>query len=284
MASHWWGYSCGSKNNYDFVLLKLVLTPKINFMLSTKSLWLALVITTVAMSACRKGDEDPFFSLLSRKARLAGDWQLSTIEGERHRDYVDEDNAAIYTSGDEHSIETIIINTNSAISTVHNSEIIDYSMQIEKDGTWSKTIKLNQKEVIEFSGEKTSTTYPIDMAYTGTWAFVGKTKKNFKNTERIMFTLHSYVLQPSFKVIYTEYEDGSPTEKDSLHQLGLNITYTEDELSNVYEIEMLKAKEMKWASRSINFTEIFKGENDPISGSSYTYDNVAFETIVWKHK
>jgi hypothetical protein len=39
-----------------------------------------MVVTLIA--SCKKGDEDPFFSLKTREARMKGEWELVNIEGE----------------------------------------------------------------------------------------------------------------------------------------------------------------------------------------------------------
>ncbi|PIP55156.1 MAG: hypothetical protein COX07_01410 [Bacteroidetes bacterium CG23_combo_of_CG06-09_8_20_14_all_32_9] len=41
-------------------------------------LLLLLVIIIVIIPSCKKGDNDPFLSLRSRKARITGEWKLIT--------------------------------------------------------------------------------------------------------------------------------------------------------------------------------------------------------------
>jgi hypothetical protein len=42
---------------------------------------IAVILVSVLAESCRKGDNDPFLSLRSRKARVAGSWTLTTANG-----------------------------------------------------------------------------------------------------------------------------------------------------------------------------------------------------------
>ena len=46
---------------------------------SIKLAALALVIAATSFSGCKKGENDPFLSLKSRKSRAAGEWKLSAF-------------------------------------------------------------------------------------------------------------------------------------------------------------------------------------------------------------
>lgn len=139
-------------------------------MRSIKSLCLALFLLTVALGACKKGEEDPFFSLLSRKERVSGNWEMSGIEGEKRSEYGTGTWTKWIKTGDQNTIITLTNNTE--LASTKTNTILDYSMIVNKDGTWSKSIQMNCIEVIENPDLIKTTTYPISHFFSGTWAFM----------------------------------------------------------------------------------------------------------------
>ncbi|NOQ72267.1 MAG: hypothetical protein GQ574_09715 [Crocinitomix sp.] len=247
-----------------------------------KSLIIILVILIIPFTGCKKGDEDPFFSLLSRKARVSGDWQLSTIEGEIYTSYLPLENwhNAIKT-GDNKEIITITDYANENLSRILTQTIRDYSMTINKDGTWSKTIQYNSLDVRETAESIYTYTFPIDMTFSGTWAFVGKTKDNYKNKERILLSINNFEILAYEQKSIREYKDGSPTFESTYVISGINLTYDSGEIENLYEIKMLKSKEMKWTLLSGEIYQETDISGEETENASETHSE---ETIVWKLK
>ncbi|MFT5821185.1 MAG: hypothetical protein ACI8ZM_002434 [Crocinitomix sp.] len=250
--------------------------------MSNKSLITTLIILSLPFGSCKKGDGDPFFSLLSRKARVSGEWKLSSIEGEKHSKYSTETWTKWVKTGDENAIITIASNVDTDVASTKTYNIRDYSMTINKDGTWSKIIQLDCEDIRETSNRIVTKTYAINRSYSGTWAFIGKTKNEFKNKERIILSLSHYVTLPAKWINITEYKDGSPTFSDSNVFAGYNFDYSAGEFENVYEIEMLKSKEMKWLLQSGSFVEETTLPSEP--DAEYTAEYSEFETVVWKLK
>jgi hypothetical protein len=248
-------------------------------MRSTKSLWLALFVLTIALGACKKGDEDPFFSLLSRKSRVSGNWEMSGIEGEKRSEYGTETWTKWIKTGDQNTIIILTSNNNTELASTKTYTILDYSMIVNKDGTWSKIIQMNCIEVIENPDLIKTTTYPISQIFSGTWAFMGQTKDAFKNKERIALSLGVYEKLPAKWTSRIVYKDDVT---DSNVFVGYNFAYRAGEIENIYEIEMLKSKEMKWLLKSGSFVE----QTTLPSGSEidYTAEYSESETIIWTAK
>ncbi len=57
-------------------------------------IYILLFLAVSTMNSCRKGEEDPFFSIKTRKARLAGEWQISDAS------WTEGDSVAIYNGAD----------------------------------------------------------------------------------------------------------------------------------------------------------------------------------------
>src|SRR5688500_17859047 len=94
-----------------------------------------LVVTSAVITSCRKGEEDPFLSLASRKSRISGEWTMS----EYHRllsSFYDGDTSS-YFQIDGNEEQLIRTDDFSWYYQVWDtSEIVEYSIHIQRDGTW----------------------------------------------------------------------------------------------------------------------------------------------------
>lgn len=100
-----------------------------------KSLWL-LLFAGLVFSACKKGEDDPFFSFRTRDARIRGEWKL--VE----KMSIDED-------GEEHTYDgtTYTIKENGIVT---DSYAYQLNYTLEKGGT-VKTLKVI--DGVSYSGE-----------------------------------------------------------------------------------------------------------------------------------
>jgi hypothetical protein len=250
-------------------------------MRSTQSLWLALLVLTIALGACKKGEEDPFFSLLSRKARVSGEWKLTAISGDNYVTFGEFTSHTTELSGDENTITSTYTSSSGNITTITCS-VIEHSITINKDGTWSKTMQYNCEQVDENEFEIVTSNYPFEKQFSGTWAFIGKTKDAFKNKERIILNVDTFKESASQWDLLLEHKDGSPSESFTQYYNGRNVTYSAGEIEEVYEIVMLKSKEMKWFLESNTHSEPIDADGEPLPDFDNTfYDS---ETITWTAK
>ncbi len=131
-----------------------------------------------ALTGCKKGQNDPFLSLKSRKARISGEWVLSsgTVTD-------------TYTTGGTTDTE-ISTYTGSSITT--NGSTVSYTekLTIEKDGTFESSIVQD------------GNTFTV----TGNWFFSGKSKDaELKNKEAIIFSETQYVSTSGNTVSTSQY-------------------------------------------------------------------------------
>ncbi len=124
----------------------------------------AVAISAVVFDSCKKGEEDPFLSLRSRKARLVGEWKLSA-------------GTETYVSGGA-TTTTTYTETQKTETAGSNSVTTGYTstIKIEKDGSFSWT------EVETVGSVVTTTTNE------GTWNWVGRVGEA-KNKEYVVFTV-----------------------------------------------------------------------------------------------
>ncbi len=147
----------------------------ISFVFST-----LIVLGVTTLTSCKKGENDPFLSLKSRKARISGEWKL--VSGSETSSY----SSSSFTSSSAA--------TYTETSYISNGSTYAYSekMTINKDGTY-----------------KIEVTYDGDF-YTikGDWFFAGAVKDlDLKNKEAIVFSTQEYS-DPSYSETYNGFYSG----------------------------------------------------------------------------
>jgi hypothetical protein len=128
-----------------------------------------LMLGTLVLESCKKGEGDPALSLRSRKARMAGTWNVTSGKGSN-------------TSG---STTTTWVYENGVQTTTYPSPLP------------AGTDKFTQKYVIEKDGTFTMTLTDTDTnpdpveTYTGTWNFTGGVGEE-KNKSSVIFNVLTY--------------------------------------------------------------------------------------------
>jgi hypothetical protein len=174
-----------------------------------------LAITAGLTTSCKKGENDPFLSLSSRKARLTGEWTVSSSYSKNVstgtstvtnvNSYDGTTNTNTYTSG-------IINNTSTENYTIE--------MTINRDGSYSKIT--------------TNTTDEEKYEESGIWTFAGKDKtSDYKKKEVVVFYPR--------KTIYTDLSNTSNTSTQETSSVNYGETYV---------IDQLKGKEIIFKSNS----------------------------------
>ena len=149
-----------------------------------------ILLITGLYSGCKKGDEDPLFSILSRKARVCGNWKVT--EGR-----------VSYGTPDIIEIDDYSEFGHIAINLILQGSITGsycWTFEINKDGSYEifKSISL-----------------PYNSSYVlkeqGFWYFLTKNKKTDKKSKECI------VFQPTlvtFDLATYEYQASSPTVYD----------------------------------------------------------------------
>lgn len=240
-----------------------------------------LIIGIVIITSCKKGAEDPFMSLSSRKSRISGEWRLSSIESSHTYD----DNSGYSSSG------TIMGNgsamTTESENTFYNQSgtghINEYSIHINQDGTWSSIKDVNYNTVRDFSSNKETSSGHSVQQESGTWTFLHKTKHEYRNKERVNFSVHHRQLHTDGSSTVTTYDDQSipPTTET----YGPAHYETSGEVAFdffTYDLVMLKSKEMKWIQvGQMSFFNSYSDMNYIYNDSSSTS---SIEEITWVAK
>lgn len=150
---------------------------------------LAAIALMANLSSCKKGENDPFLSLKSRKARVVGEWTVTKEEGtSQDISKISFGGVTVTTTTDETSTYNGTLFTSTSVTTssaggnpLENTynDVYTQSYTFEKDGSFTlETVYTGQNytEKIE-----------------GTWAFVGKSKTaELKNKEAIALSITKY--------------------------------------------------------------------------------------------
>lgn len=180
-----------------------------------QKLLLCSAVILFLFSECKKGPDDPFISLRTRKARVVGDWKLSSGSRTDERTYnngtstIQNDNSSTTYDGNNY---TYVLSQLFGSSPYQQTESGTFTMKMrfKKDGSF----EIEQTK----DGDVTTTK--------GTWNFTGKVGDN-ENKEQIL--LH-----------YTYYADGNSTN---------NIT-SGNQTDQAYSIRELRNKKMVLVAES----------------------------------
>lgn len=169
-----------------------------------------LPLSILLFSACKKGENDPFLSLRSRKARVAGEWTVTKISSTQTNVSNGTTDVMVISYDGQSYHETVTSTTGGVSQTSSSTSTVSLKLTLEKDGTYTETyVENGDTQVIK-----------------GTWIFLAKSKENdLKNKEAILLTETSH-----------ESNSGSNV------QTGLD--------GQTFVIDQLKNKEMVWTSTS----------------------------------
>ena len=163
-------------------------------MKNTVILLLSALVIAGSFSGCKKGENDPFLSLRSRKSRLEGNWVI--VKEEVSETNINGSTTEIMQSVYDGKMK--ITTTTTTVGTISTTVIdtVKYTVNfdIKKDGNY-KMIAANENK--------------IDIVTTeGTWLFLGKSKLNdLKNKEAILLTTTKQVVSSNPVANSVNYEN-----------------------------------------------------------------------------
>ena len=163
-------------------------------MKNTVVLLLSALVIAGSFSGCKKGENDPFLSLRSRKSRLEGNWVI--VKEEVSETNINGSTTEIMQSVYDGKMK--ITTTTTTVGTI-STTVIDtvkytFNFDIKKDGNYKITAANENK---------------IDIVTTeGTWLFLGKSKLNdLKNKEAILLTTTKQVVSSNPVANSVNYEN-----------------------------------------------------------------------------
>lgn len=137
-----------------------------------------ILLASIGFDACKKGPNDPFFSIYSRKARVAGEWKLTAGTE------LTSINGKIENKTDDGSYQSI---TDTAGKSYKDEHTVTYTM--EKKGGYTGTehrVHTDIQNDVPLPNWKTTTTTTTDNQYIGIWNFTDKIGEPKKKSQLTM--------------------------------------------------------------------------------------------------
>jgi hypothetical protein len=160
-----------------------------------------LSVVFISLHSCKKGDGDPFISLLSRKARLTGEWKVSTLTSTfKYNNKTTEttfdglNKTVVYTVKDSTTADTVFTYVT---TDKYTGEITtDY----KKDGSYYYSETFQHVE----SGNVTN------VEISGNWYFMGENIQNkYKNKELLAMQVNNSVYNIFMGLDYSTIYQGT---------------------------------------------------------------------------
>lgn len=173
--------------------------------LSGYSILILLLSSILVFEGCKRGDDDPFFSFRSRKARVTGDWAFDTFDSKVIQYFSNPDYQAIVTfklASNNISIKTDSVNTPHDTSRTVNGIIKEAYYNFDKNSKMRYLFHYQLTWEKQETDENTNiTTYykivtTVKEEASGSWNFLSNIEKNavdkFKNKERISLIFENF--------------------------------------------------------------------------------------------
>jgi hypothetical protein len=213
----------------------------------------AAIIPTI--QSCKKGEGDPFISLKSRKARVAGEWTISSLKDEStysgtstngSAQTTNSGNSVTEISGTTFRTNSTETSSNGDVSTRSGTGTADAKATFEKDGTFTLKYSFTNIKINEDGDEYNQN---ITFEQSGTWNFLGGVEEDYKKKERIVLNVLKEVSSTASSV------DGFSDNE------SYSTTYANGENSQIWHISTLKSKEM-----------VVDGETAESGSDAYSYN------------
>ncbi len=255
---------------------------KIKNQLSLVIVGLIFTLPFVTTSCFKKGSEDPFISMYTRKARVKGDWEISSLKWEiRSDDGVDELLTTTEITGSYNWKRTIQVVGTDSIRKLEG-KVLEGRNQISfyKDGRFTQTLEYEYNEdSIDAANEDITivTTTKVQETLEGTWNFLNNVD-DFKNKERLALVIQNSQTK-TFIYRLTESDDDEGTPIPSLiSTFASSQKYDNGEFSTIWTLRMLKRKQIIMEQNIERFDVVQDGEE----GESYTEVGYKEQTLTRK--
>jgi hypothetical protein len=245
---------------------------------------------------CKKGDGDPFLSLKSREARLAGEWTISawnynmkinstsnntstnssqgitysySSKYTRSQNYnlkIERTNFAISDDTFIESFQSNATSPNSESKNKYGSASGTATIEFRKDGTFSRKIEYSDANLSVNSTFVSAGNSAIEIYYStesnveitsGTWEFLDGIEGEYKNKERVILHIKS-------KKTNNTYSDNNGNEGRSSE----NVEYKDADNNEIWLLTALKNDEVVFEAETSYNSSNYKLDNSSTSSTT----------------
>ncbi|MGC9331070.1 MAG: hypothetical protein ACP5DZ_04235 [Bacteroidales bacterium] len=217
------------------------------------------------------GEDDPFISLRTRKARLTGEWDISSYY-KNVKQIINTENqkrVIIDVQPPDYNEDIYILGTDSVREI--EGKVLDARMSFDKNGYFSYVFEYEVVENISTEeGLDTTNTITAKHEMNGTWNFLHNID-DYKRKERLsLIVLNEAISTKITTLIQSEDEEGEAIIKVSRDFTVSN--YANGEMSYIWELDMLKYKEVHMYQ---NINNVVVSTDSTAYGSAY--DEVGYQ-------
>jgi hypothetical protein len=217
--------------------------------LSLVLLGMIIVLPLLTTSCFKKGEEDPFFSMYTRKARVTGEWKISNYESKIKR--TDQNNP------DQLLTTTTIDNGGAWLRVVQilgaEDSIVEYPGQVVEgrniiiyysDGRFVETLEYEYTfEEDDGNGTVLTTIYKVQEELNGTWNFLNNID-DYKNKERLAIVVEQDKSKTFVYEVEVSEEDETIPVPTLVDTYSSSRKYANGEISTIWTLRMLKNKQI----------------------------------------
>jgi hypothetical protein len=210
-------------------------------------LGMIIVLPLVTTSCFKKGSEDPFFSMYTRKARVTGEWTMSSIHWDiKSDDGIEELQTITDITGLDWHREIQIVGTDSII--VLDGVVLEGRNKIifYEDGRFTDTWEYEYEEESTDPGNEDitiTTTTKVQENMAGTWNFLNNID-DYKNKERMaLVVVESKTKTFVYELIESEEEENTPVPS-LIATYANTYSYANGQYSTIWTLRMLKNKQI----------------------------------------
>lgn len=216
--------------------------------LSLLLLGMIIVLPLLTTSCFKKGEEDPFFSMYTRKARVTGEWTISNMKSVIKRTYDENDDQTLTTTTVDalvwhEKVEILGTDSTAEVDGVvldGRNKIIFYS-----DGRFSQIWEYEysvERDLNEGESTRTTTT-KVQEELSGTWNFLNNID-DYKNKERLALVINDSKTKTFVYVLEVSEEDENIPLPTLIHTYSTVQKYANGEMSTIWTLRMLKNKQI----------------------------------------
>jgi hypothetical protein len=220
------------------------------------------VLPFINTGCTKRGEEDPFFSMYTRKARITGEWEVKNLES-IIKSTTSESPLVIWTTTtiEEKTVWKQNVRVEeSEIDTLYSGTVIRYRIEFDKNGRMKSYYNYQYTYELGDIDEEDITRITVDVKeeITGTWDFLVGID-DFRNKERLAIVMEEkktittkYVTEVS-----DEFDDEELPPPPEILQEVSAFRWAPGEMSTVYVLTMLKNKEAK-LTQKVNTFQIIR--------------------------